>query len=306
MTAASAPDFSVDSAIDALYAGPLEGFVAARNELVKRLRASGDRAAADEVKGLPKPSVSAWATNQLWWHERASFQTLLEAGAAVRAAQAGGAGPSAQAIAAKERRRCLERLLACAEARLAGAGHAAAASTLRKIGTSLEAAAAHGHAPIDPPPGRWFQDLEPPGFDVLSDLAAGGLGAGVSAPPAAPPAAPEPDVPHARDRTSTAPDHAAIARAAAQAEVAQAAQSVDATTRAFDDAAIAAQQAADALGAARARAEAAAREAEQAELRFRRAAKEAEACKAAAEAAHERLREATGLLARTDAELLDD
>lgn len=297
MTAASAPDSSVDSAIDALYAGPLEGFVAARNELVKRLRASGDRTAADRVKGLPKPSVSAWAMNQLWWHERASFQTLLEAGAAVRAAQAGGAGPSAQAIAAKERRRCLERLLACAEDRLSGAGHAVAAATLRKIGTSLEAAAAHGHATIDPPPGRWFQDLEPPGFDVLSSLASGGLAAALPAP--------EPDVPRARDRTSTEPDHAAIARAAAQADVAEAAQRVDATTRAFDDAAIAAQEAADALGAARARAEAAAREAEQAELRFRRAAKEAEACKAAAQAAHERLREATGLLARTDEELLD-
>lgn len=298
MTAASAPDPGTDSAIDALYAGPLEGFVGARNELVKRLRASGDRAGADRVKALAKPSVSAWAMNQLWWHERPSFEALLSAGAAVRAAQVGGGGPSVQASAAKERRRCLDRLLGCAEDRLSRAGHAAAAATLRRITTSLEAAAAHGASPIVPPAGRWVGDLEPPGFDALS-----AEGPTLASGPAI--VVPEPDTPRARAKSITEPDHAAIARAAAQAEVAAAAARVDATTRAFDDAAIAARVAADALGEARARAEAAAREAEQAELRFRRAAKEAEACRAAAQAAHERLREATVVLARTDAELLE-
>jgi hypothetical protein len=303
VTAASVDEPSIDMAIDALYAGPLEGFVAARSELAKRLRSAGDRAGAERVKALPKPSVSAWAMNQLWWHERPSFEALLDAGAAVRAAQMGGAGPSEQASAAKERRRCLERLLGCAEDRLGKAGHAAAAATLRRIATSLDAAAAHGRAPIDPAPGRFHADLEPPGFEILTGAASPG-----SRPAPSPSSAEvvEADAPRARAQPVTEPDHAAIARAAAQARVAEAAQRVDATTRAFDDAALAAQQAAEALAAARARAEAAAHEAEQAELRFRRATKEAEACRATAQAAHERLREATGLLARTEADLLGD
>lgn len=298
MTAASATESGVDAAIDALYAGPLDNFVAARNELVKRLRAAGDRSGAERVKVLPKPSVSAWAMNQLWWHERPSFQALLDAGAAVRAAQTGGAGPTEQASVAKTRRRCLEQLLGCAEDHLARAGHATGGATLRRIGTSLEAAAAHGHAPIEPAPGRWYGDLEPPGFEVLS------LGSPAPAPVQR--STPELDAPIARDAPITEPDHTAIARASAQAAVAEAAARVDAATRAFDDAAIAAQAAAEALSAARARAEAAAREAEQAELAFRRATKQADARKATADAAHEELRRAAGMLARTDAELLAD
>ncbi|MDQ3932962.1 MAG: hypothetical protein M3252_09025 [Actinomycetota bacterium] len=48
-----------------LYAGPLEEFVERRNALSRALRAAGEREAADEVRALRKPSVAAWALNQL-------------------------------------------------------------------------------------------------------------------------------------------------------------------------------------------------------------------------------------------------
>ena len=41
---------SHDEELDGLYASPLEDFVSRRNELAKRLRAGGDKAAADRVK----------------------------------------------------------------------------------------------------------------------------------------------------------------------------------------------------------------------------------------------------------------
>src|SRR5688572_5203791 len=150
MEAASPLGFApeIEAAIDALYEGPLEAFVAGRNDLVKRLKGAGDRDAAAHVKALPKPSVSAWAMNQLWWHEREAFTALLDAGESVRRAQVQAAGPSEQAAAAKQRRACVDRLLAAAQTLLERAGHTAANATLRRIATSLDAAAAHGHHPI--------------------------------------------------------------------------------------------------------------------------------------------------------------
>ncbi len=45
-------------AVDPLYAGRPEEFVAARNALAKALRASGDKAAAAEVAKLRRPTAS--------------------------------------------------------------------------------------------------------------------------------------------------------------------------------------------------------------------------------------------------------
>ena len=51
--------------IDRLYSLPLAEFTPERNELAKRLRKDGDTDAAAAVKALKKPSVAAWAVNQV-------------------------------------------------------------------------------------------------------------------------------------------------------------------------------------------------------------------------------------------------
>ena len=51
--------------IDQLFALPLDEFTAARNELARRLKQDGDAEAAEGVRGLAKPTVAAWAVNQL-------------------------------------------------------------------------------------------------------------------------------------------------------------------------------------------------------------------------------------------------
>jgi hypothetical protein len=53
----------LERAIATAYAGPLEGFVRRRDSLAKELRSSGDRESATTVKGLRKPSRTAWALN---------------------------------------------------------------------------------------------------------------------------------------------------------------------------------------------------------------------------------------------------
>src|ERR671919_752827 len=55
----------LDQQIDSLFGMPLDRFIPERDTLAKQLRATGDREAADRVKALRKPTVPAWALNQL-------------------------------------------------------------------------------------------------------------------------------------------------------------------------------------------------------------------------------------------------
>ncbi|MGI5187000.1 hypothetical protein ACQEVI_02515 [Promicromonospora sp. CA-289599] len=57
--------FDLDTAVDALYARPLDEFIAARDAAVRQATDSGDRLGAARVKRLRKPSVAAWAINQV-------------------------------------------------------------------------------------------------------------------------------------------------------------------------------------------------------------------------------------------------
>lgn len=161
-------DPEVEAAVDRLFALPLGEFTAARNELAKERKASGKPEDAQWIKALPKPNISAWAVNQLWWNHRDSFAALLDAGERVRRTQEAGAGPSEQQTAHADRRAALRELMLAAETVLEAGGHGKAMNTLRRISTTLEAAAAHGDAQPRPGPGRLSDDLSPPGFEVLA------------------------------------------------------------------------------------------------------------------------------------------
>ena len=63
-----------------LYGLPLERFTEERNALVKELRKEGRREEAAEVSNLRKPSVAAWAVNQLLRTQRRDVAKLFEAG----------------------------------------------------------------------------------------------------------------------------------------------------------------------------------------------------------------------------------
>ena len=166
-------DFSSD--IDALYKLPLGEFVAARNELVKRVKTL-DKAAAAGIKALLKPSVSAWAVNQLYWTQPEAFRDLSEAGEAVKGAQSdlvsGSGDAKAVAAATRKKREAQFALVRWAERLLFNAAHAATPATMRRIETTLEVIAGHGLATCDPPPGRLTKDLEAVGFGVFAALAA--------------------------------------------------------------------------------------------------------------------------------------
>jgi hypothetical protein len=96
--------------VDELYGAPPDEFVARRDALAKELRKS-DRAAADAVKKLRKPSVSAAAVNQLARRSPDDVEALLAAGEALRQAQLGGGDRDAIRAAAQDEREAVEKLV---------------------------------------------------------------------------------------------------------------------------------------------------------------------------------------------------
>ena len=83
------PPDDLEAAIDRLYQLPVAAFTEARNTLAAARRAAGDTDGASRVKALVKPSVVAWAVNQVFWSERAAFDRVVEAVREVLAAQRG-------------------------------------------------------------------------------------------------------------------------------------------------------------------------------------------------------------------------
>lgn len=111
----------VDRAAEELYALDPDDFVERREALAKDLVAAGQRAAAKEVRALRRPTVVAWAANQLKRRDPEGVAALLDAGQRLREAQeaalaggargGGGSGGAALREATAERRRRLEPLL---------------------------------------------------------------------------------------------------------------------------------------------------------------------------------------------------
>ena len=70
-----------------LYGLPLEEFTPARDKAAKEIRKAGDKETAARIAKLPKPTPAAWAANQVAREQPDLIEALLDAGAALRAAQ---------------------------------------------------------------------------------------------------------------------------------------------------------------------------------------------------------------------------
>ena len=161
--------------IDALFRLPLAEFTGERNTLAARLKKEGRRNDADRVKLLAKPSVSAWAVNQLYWDHREAFDELMASGKRLRPAQklrlAGKVTGMRDSLDA--RREALVQLSELASELLREAGSNPSPDTLRRVTTTLEAMSARAPQSDGPTPGRLTHDLDPPSFDSLASLMSG-------------------------------------------------------------------------------------------------------------------------------------
>lgn len=146
-----------DEAVAELYQAPHGSFVTERKRLAAELKAAGDKAGAMRFAKLGRPTISAWAVNQLWWHARDAFETLFETAAKLRKGGLAASGPHREAIA---------KLRARAARILGDASHAATEGTLRKVTQTLAALAATGSWDPDLP-GAIADDRDPPGFEAI-------------------------------------------------------------------------------------------------------------------------------------------
>jgi hypothetical protein len=148
-----------------LYGLPLDEFVKARETLAKELRKAGKTEAADEVKALRKPSVSAWTVNQLARRYPQELKALVKTGDALRKAQRGavsGRGGDALRTATRAHRERLDELTGIARHELEADG-----STLQRVAQTLRSGSVDREASKALLAGTLTEDVEPAGFGSL-------------------------------------------------------------------------------------------------------------------------------------------
>ncbi len=130
--------------IDRLYALPLEEFTRERDELAKQLRKDGDADAAAAVKALKKPSVAAWAVNQVQRDRPDEVRNLIDVTEELHRVHSklssAGARERLEEAAAMQRD-LIRSLVRCASEMLEASGHGATDATLGKVADTLRAAA---------------------------------------------------------------------------------------------------------------------------------------------------------------------
>jgi hypothetical protein len=153
----------LDNKIDDLYRLPLADFTRERNALAK----SVGGADAQQIKALAKPTVLAWAVNQVYWRARELFDRVMKGGEKLRHAQiATLEGKHADVRAASDaHRRAIADAVAEAERLAAASGSKPSPDQLARTFEALSIAAS-------PPeqPGRLTDALQPAGFEALAGV----------------------------------------------------------------------------------------------------------------------------------------
>jgi hypothetical protein len=153
-----------------LYGLPLERFIAERNALAKELRAGGSGDEAARIAAMRKPSLAAWAVNQLVRTQRRAVAALLDAGDALQKSQsdliAVRGDPLALRDAGKRERASVAELVEAARGLLSSDGHELAPAMLGRVSDTLHAAALDEHARAQVQDGCLHRELRHIGFVV--------------------------------------------------------------------------------------------------------------------------------------------
>ena len=166
----------VEGAADELYGLPPSEFTGARNVRVAAARKAGDRATADALKALRKPSAGAWLANRLVRERSAEVERFLTLSAQLRQAQAELDGQAIRRLS-REGREAEAALLTDASALARRDEGAVSAGALVDLEATLDAALADPEAAETLRTGR-----------LTSGLRYSGLGlAGAAESPALPP-----------------------------------------------------------------------------------------------------------------------
>jgi hypothetical protein len=221
----------VEQALEALFTGSVETFIAERDRLAKELKAAGDKDGAAVVKAQHKPTLVAHALNTLVRAERPQIDQLIALGAAL----ASGKGDFQAML---EKQRALLQALTQKAAALAGDDAPSIVSVLQGAMASPELA----------------QQVRTARFSKLPEVPVGFFGMpGAAAPAVARPAEAKPQAEPAKVDRAEAEREAkhAAERAAAEKAADQARADADAKGEAADALEKAARDAANAAAAAK-------------------------------------------------------
>lgn len=160
--------------IDGLYGLSREEFTGARNALARELQKAGRKDDAEEVRALKKPSLSAWAVNQLARRHPQEVAGLVKAGDALRKAQRdvlAGKKDADVREASRAQHELADELVDAARAILEKTGTRATPITAQRISGTLRAASSDPVAAKLLRQGRLSEDVESVGFGPLLHVA---------------------------------------------------------------------------------------------------------------------------------------
>jgi hypothetical protein len=164
-----------------LYGLPLNDFVPSRDTLARELRREGDKERAAEVAKLKRPSVAAWAVNQLARRERKELDLLLDAGHRLRTGQQevleGGDRERFEA-ARRDHDRAVRKLVASARELLGSERGTTSEQMLSSIERTLRYASIDEEQRAALASGVLTAEVDAPGFGAFT---------GIALPPAPPP-----------------------------------------------------------------------------------------------------------------------
>jgi hypothetical protein len=154
---------SEDDAIEELFQAPLNEFTAKRNALLKTVRGAD----ATRIRTLTKPSVAAWAVNQVYWRARPVYDRLIKSGDRLRRAQLAAleGKPADVRSASDAHRRAVTDAVAEADRIARSAGSKPATDALMRTFEALSLAAKPAEHP-----GRLAEALQPAGFEALTGI----------------------------------------------------------------------------------------------------------------------------------------
>lgn len=155
---------------DDLYGLALDSFIAQRTALARELRADGRRDEAAAVAALRKPTVAAWAVNQLVRTQRPAIDTLFAAGDEARETQQqvleGRSDGAALRDAVAGERAAVDVLVQRASGLLDAGGHPPSPAVLERVADTLHAAALDEEARDEVRDGRLERELRHVGLSA--------------------------------------------------------------------------------------------------------------------------------------------
>jgi hypothetical protein len=158
--------------VDDLYGLPLDRFTPERNALARELRNGGERERGAEVAALRKPSVAAWAVNQLVRTQKRAIGELFEAGDGLRDAHdqvlAGRGDGGSLRVAVERERQAVESLIGSASGLLSTDGHELSPTIIDRVADTLHAAALDDDARALVSDGRLERELRHVGLGMAA------------------------------------------------------------------------------------------------------------------------------------------